>query len=131
MEAAPLEVQDIEAVLQLQGVEAQPLGHLLTGVQGQEQEVRELLEVQVLEQISLIEARRLEVAAIDHPVVEVQGQEAADIEALEVVQEVQVAPEVLVVRVGLRQAVDLQVHVVAVEEEINTWPKIIQERFKI
>jgi len=131
MEAALREAQVIEVVLRPQEAEVQPRELQPIEVQGREQEVQGLLEVQVLERTSLIEVRHLEVVAIDHPAAEVLRQEAVVIEARAVVREVLAVTEVQVVRVGLRQVADLQVRVVAVEEGINTWPKIIQERFKI
>jgi len=129
IEVVPPEARVIEAVQRLQEVEVLPLELLPIEVQGQEQEVQELLEVQVLERISLTEVRHPEVVATEARAVALEVQEATEVRA--VALEAQEATEVRVAQAGHQQAAGLPAHVVPVEEEIKTWPKIIQERFKI
>ena len=129
IEALHLEAQVTAGALQLQEVEVRLQELLPIEVQGQEQEVPALLEDQVLERTNLIEVLLQEVVAIDLREVEVHLLVAAAIEVRAAVREVQAATAV---RAGvldlLAEGADHPV-AVAVEEEINTWPKIITRTF--
>lgn len=123
------EAQVTAGALRLLEVEVQHLELLPIEVQDREQEAPALLEAQVLEQTSLIEVLPQEAVAIGLREVEVHPLVAAVIEVRAVVQEVQAATAVRAGVLGLLVVeADHQV-AVAVEEEINNWPKIISRTF--